>query len=259
MNKRGRSYIKREPSLAIAPYVGQRVYKRARTMPALYRPISRRPTRPADEVKYFDTSLGLTNLTNTADWSAMEKDPATILCLNGVPQGDTAQSRDGMKICMKSIFIHGALTAVAQTAQSSADTAPNIFIALVLDKQTNAAQLNSEDVYTNPSGVTSLVPSPLRNMTFTDRFKVLKTVKVEVPQLGLVNDTGSTGGVIQNGITIPFTIAANLKMLQTKFTAGTTTGYCTTIQDNSLHLVACVSSTGYAMQILYNARLRYVG
>lgn len=68
------------------------------------------------ETKYFDISLILTALTTPTDASGGEIDPATILCLNGVPQGDTASSRDGFKIAMKSIQIEGRIAAQRQVA-----------------------------------------------------------------------------------------------------------------------------------------------
>jgi len=61
------------------------------------------------ETKYFDTNLANAGIAAPTDASGGEIDPATILCLNGVPQGDTASSRDGFKIAMKSIQVEGSL------------------------------------------------------------------------------------------------------------------------------------------------------
>jgi len=61
------------------------------------------------ETKYLDTSLAATVIASPTDASGGEVDPATILCLNGVPQGDTASSRDGFKIAMKSIQVEGKI------------------------------------------------------------------------------------------------------------------------------------------------------
>jgi len=65
------------------------------------------------ETKYFDVSFSGT-VSNSTDCSGAEIDPATILCLNGVPQGDTASSRDGFKIAMKSIQIEGRFIILRQ-------------------------------------------------------------------------------------------------------------------------------------------------
>lgn len=216
------------------------------------------------EVKYFDTSKSASALASTTDGSGGEHNPATILCLNGVPQGDTAQSRDGFKIAMKSLYVTGNINIPTQTLQSTADIIPNLFVALVLDTQTNggtATGIDSEAVFTNPSGNAYLGNNLLRNMSYTERFKVLKTFKWaaynQAP--GLVNDTGATGGLVQAGFNVPFELSVNLKGLQTKFQSGTTSGYVGTVVDNGLFLIAFCSSTSYVPTISYNARLRFVG
>lgn len=214
------------------------------------------------ETKYFDTSRTSGTIPAPTDATGGEFSPSTILCLNGVPQGDTAQSRDGGKISMKSIYINGLVSIPSQSAQSAADVMSSIYIALVLDTQTNggtATGIDSEQVFSNPGANALLAACPLRNMSYTERYKVLKAVKLEVPMLPLVNDTGATGGVVQVGVTIPWEISYNLKGLQTKFQAGTTSGYIGTIVDNSLHVIAFSSNTGVSPTLLYNARLRYHG
>ena len=103
-------------------------------------------------------------------------DPATIDCLNGVAQGNGPTNRIGRKFTMKSILIQGAIHIAAQTNQTALDEAPVVYIALVLDTQTNGVTLNSEDVFTNPVGNGTLAVAPLRNMSNTGRFKVLKSL-----------------------------------------------------------------------------------
>lgn len=214
------------------------------------------------EVKYFDSSKTGGVIPAPTDASGGEFDPATVLCLNGVPQGDTASSRDGMKIAMKSIYINGMIYSIPQATQSAADSVPFVYLALVLDTQTNggtATGLDSEAVFTNPSGNSLLAASPLRNMSNTERFKVLKTLRIRLPVPAMANDTGATGGLVQSGLSVPFEMSVNLKGLQTKFTIGTTSGYVGTIVDNSLHLIAFTNNTGFAPNIYYNSRLRFVG
>jgi len=135
---------------------------------------------------------------------------------------------------------------------------PFIYIALVLDTQTNGAQLNSEDVFTNPNGTMISAASPLRNMSYTERFKVLKKKIIRFPQPSITYDGTN---IEQSGFRIPFSFFVKLGGLQTKFQAGTTTGYCGTIVDNSLHLIAYSNNTGASIipLISYNARLRFVG
>jgi len=208
------------------------------------------------ETKYFDTSLASSQINLVADCTSGEQDPATVLCLNGVPQGDTASSRDGFKIAMKSIQIDGIVRLDAQANQTAADQVPYVFIALVLDTQTNGAQLNSEDVFSNPAADSQLAACPLRNMSYTERFKVLKIKKARAPQVPMTYDGTN---IEQQGTQIPFSMFVKLGGLQTKFQSGTTTGYVGTIVDNSLHLIAYVNNSALIPVISYNARLRYIG
>lgn len=211
------------------------------------------------EAKYYDLNYNAA-VAATADWSGAEADPATILCLNGVPQGDTMTTRDGQKIEMKSIFVTGLINIPTQSAQSAAENDSTVFIALVLDKQTNKAQLNSEDVYENTrSGTDSyLLSSPLRKMNFTERFKVLatKTITFPPPPIAALTDAGTT--LVQQGIKVPFTMFANLKGLGTKFDTSATTGAIGTIVDNSLHMVAVCNNQDFAPTLIYQSRLRFV-
>lgn len=208
------------------------------------------------ETKYFDTSLVASPIIAPTDCSGGEHDPVTILCLNGVPQGDTASSRDGMKIAMKSLYIEGKVVCAAQANQTASDSGTTVLIAVVLDTQTNGAQLNSEDVYINPAGDANLASSPLRDMSFTERFKVLKQKRIQIRQPSMVYDGTN---VEQAGQKIPFRMAINLGGMLTKFQTGTTTGYVGTIIDNSIHVVAYADGTDLSPVLYYNARLRYRG
>jgi len=208
------------------------------------------------EVKFHDSALVGQGLTAPADCSGGEADPAVILCLNGVPQGDTAITRDGQKIAMKSIEIEGIIACPAQTNQTAAEYAPHIFIALVLDTQTNAAQLNSEDVFSNSGANAILATFPLRNFNYTERFKVLKRWCFKMPVPAITYDGTN---IEQSGVQAKFKCFKNLKGLVTKFTNTATTGVIGTVMDNSLHLIAYCNDTGMAPSISYNSRLRFVG
>lgn len=206
------------------------------------------------ELKYFDTSLGGTSVPAPGDSSAGEFDPVTLLALNAVKQGDTEQDRDGRKITMKSIHVNGIILYAPQINQTAADNIGEVFIALVQDTQTNGAQLNSEDVYTNPSADPILAACPFRNLQFTKRFKVLKTKTIRMPQPTVAFD----GTNIEQGAQdVPFKFNVNLNDLQTTFSG--TASLVSNIVDNSLHLVAFANRTELAPAIAYNARLRFVG
>jgi len=142
-----------------------------------------------------------------------------------------------------------------QADQTSADGIPFVYVALVLDTQTNGATLNSEDVYTNPAAAVSLACCPLRNMTYTERFKVLKMKKVRIPMPSMTYDGTN---IEQSGVNVPFSMYVKLGGLQTKYKIGGDTAVIANIIDNSLHMIA-FTNVNVAAFIGYNARLRYVG
>ena len=107
------------------------------------------------ETKFLDMAISAVAIPAPTDASGGELDPTgsgCTGCLSAPAQGDTASSRDGFKISMKSIQIEGAIYIAPQINQTIQDAMSYFFVALVLDTQTNGAQLNSEDVFTNPSG-----------------------------------------------------------------------------------------------------------
>lgn len=206
------------------------------------------------ETKFWDTAQDTLAITADTGMAGAEADPPIVLCLNGVPQGDTMSSRDGSKIAMKSIQIEGLCRVDFQINQTAADCPPVVTVALVLDTQTNKAQLNSEDVFSNPG---TIAPScALRNMSYTERFKVLKKKVLRFPSLPITYDGTN---LEQAGVNIPFKMFVKLGGLQTKFDNSTTSGYCSTIIDNSLHLIAFADNTSTPSELSYNSRLRYVG
>lgn len=207
------------------------------------------------ESKFFDSAVSATAINAATDAAGLEMDPATLLCLNAVPQGDTASSRDGFKIAMKSLQIDGVID-IPKQATGGGDNPTIIDVFVVLDTQTNAAQLNSEDVYTNNIG--SFIGSACmkRNMSYTERFKVLKHKQITITPPP-ISYTGAA--VLQSGVQRPFSAFIKLGGLQTKYQAGTTTGYVGTIVDNSLHLIAVITAGDLAATMNYSARLRYVG
>jgi len=212
------------------------------------------------EKKYFDCARGAFAIPAPADASGGEADPATLDCLNCPAQGDTEVNRDGRQITMESINIKGVVQVAAQANQTAADVIPDVFIALVLDKQTNAAQLNSEDVFENPSASASLASSPFLNLSYTRRFKVLKTVKVTAQQIaGAIQPAFDGTNLEQQGAQIPWSMFCDLKNLKTNFLSGETTSVVAAIADNSLHIIAYASGAGLMPNLYYNSRLRFRG
>ncbi len=209
------------------------------------------------ESKFYDQKLIGSALTATTDATGGEHDPSATILLNTVVQGDGESNRDGRKITMTSIMVEGTITVDPQATQSTGKASANIFIALVLDKKTNGATINSEDVYKNVGAAAGTAANPFRNLLFAKRFRVLATRRFTIGDPNMTNDTGATGGVISNGLVKRFKIFKNLNGIQTIYSATTET--VANITDNSLHLIAYTTSTALSPQINYSSRLRFVG
>lgn len=215
------------------------------------------------ENKFFDTHLLNHALVSNGAWHGHEADPATYLCLNSPAQGDGQSNRDGKQIRCTSVYVSGQVIRTVASGTSTPGAGANVFIALVLDTQTNGAQLNSEDVYVNPAGNSITCAIPLRNLEYTSRFKVLKTQVLEFSAPNGYTDapdvSGAGGGDYDiGGTSSQFSWYCKLD-LPVNFTD--TTASVANIMDNSLHIVACseVSSGSTNFLLSYNARVRFVG
>ncbi len=208
------------------------------------------------EVKFYDQGLVAASLTTNTAAAGGEHDPSATLMLNTVTQGDGESQRDGRRITMKSIFVTGLIDVARASGDSVASAATAIFIALVMDTQTNGATLASENVFLNPAGNAILGAQPLRNLQFTKRFRILATRKFILGNQSMTNDTGATGGVIASGMQRRFQMFSKLNTV-VNYTGTTET--VANIADNSLHIIAWCSSLDLVPKISYTSRLRFVG
>lgn len=207
------------------------------------------------ENKFFDTGIATVTVVAPTAGAGGEVDPTTLDCLNCPAVGDTEQSRDGRQICMNEITVKGTLTTAQKINQTALDLVPEIFVALVLDTQTNAATLDSEKVFVNPSTTALTACLPFRNLQYIKRFKILayKLVKMPVPANSYDGANLEIGGVARS-----FQLHHSWKNCL-KVNYGGTTSVVGSIIDNSLHVIAFSSSSTPTPTISYNARLRYTG
>lgn len=195
----------------------------------------------------FDAAL-------SATLAGSEVDPATALCLTAVAQGDGENQRDGRKMVVKSVMVRG----IVQITAIAAATLQNgmwVKICMVLDKQTNGAQLNAENVFVDPTD-TDLDAFTFRDLQFSNRFKVLKSMYLEVNPSAAAGDGAAND---QGHYVIPFEIIASGLNLGVNHSA--TTAAIASVVDNSVHLIAVASpgSAGGVATIKYSSRCRFVG
>lgn len=203
------------------------------------------------ENKFYDTFLVNSNLGNVvgANPSAGEHDPATHLCISAPAQGNTQSDRDGRKMTITSILVKGHIEKVATaTLQES----QSYLVAIVQDRQTNGAQLASENVYTNPSAVNDNL-GLLRNLKYSSRFTILGSKIIhDRPMTSSGNGTAADTGASL----VPFSF---FKKCNIPVNFNATTEGVASVVDNSIHIVAYCMVTGSTPQLTYNARVRFIG
>lgn len=234
--------------------VPQKMQRSQRQMRTLARAILNRRTGGfiGIEKKYFDSGVSNVSLSADPNATGLEVDPATVNCLNAIDVGNTQTTRDGSHYIIKSLFLKGTLFVAAQANQTALDVAPDYFIAVVQDTQTNGAQLNSEDVFTNP--VAGVATCMFRNLQYSSRFKVLWSTKVRGRPVTVTYDGTN---IEQGGYTQFF--ECSLPKLNIKVQCKGTGNGVADIVDNSLHVIACTSSQNTTPSIYYNSRIRFVG
>lgn len=207
------------------------------------------------EKKFLDSSASYT-VASPTDCTGAEADPTTLNCLNGIAQGDGESNRDGKNYIIKGITFDGVVYRNQLAGQANINATVSTFttVAIVLDTQTNGAQLNSEDVYTNPSAAANGNSDLLRNLQYSKRFKVLKKWVCVDPMGPMFTHNGATydiGGTAHN-------ISFYADNLDIKVSCTGTGNTVSSIVDNSLHVVAFTSGVNL-VTLRYNARIRFVG
>jgi len=220
------------------------------------------------EMKYFDcdaSAIAIAAVTTT--WVAGTMvDPgqtinlgsaavATPQCLCAPIVAATLNGRIGRKIKMLKCRVNGIINIPPQTANTVADTATKIRVALVMDKQTNAAQMTGAALFNDGTAAATTINS-MQNPNFFGRFKVLKEKTITI---GDLNVTGSptAGDVIQTGRVIPFKMSYRFKVpVEVNFNA-TNGGTVGDIINNSLHMVCGASNISFAPTISYYSRVAY--
>lgn len=262
--------MKRKRSFALVPVGSASAKKRARRVGPLAGIVKRTTGRQRRlralnnasmgflgiERKFYDTFLLGANVAAAADATGGEYDPSTTSMISTPTQGDGEQQRDGKQIACLFVEICGALS-IAQV-EASVDPPPAVtcFISCVLDTQSNAAQMNSEDCFKNLANSAGTAPDCIRNLLFGKRFRILKQRRFEFNSTTLTqqaaNDYSWAGRRHDFKWYIP------LKGLKINFNAGTTASIANVI-DNSIHIIAFANTVTPQVVLSYNARLRFVG
>lgn len=207
------------------------------------------------EKKFVDQAKLASVLTAPTDASGGEHDPGTTNCLNAVAQGDGESQRDGKDYLIKSLHIRGHVKQDPIVNYTGGAEQLSAFVAVVWDKQTNAAQLNSEDVFKNITGSADGAAMPMRNLQYSSRFQVLWSKRFTWLPGELTYDGTNIEG---NGTKKMFKL--DLNNLNIKVLTKGTSANVTDIVDNSLHVIAYTDSSATpSVELEYASRIRFVG
>ncbi len=198
------------------------------------------------ELKFFDVDENAGVFTTT--WAVQEPDTTN---LTAVAQGDGESNRDGRKYAMHSIHLKGMVSFPTTESATAPVADSSVRLVLVLDTQTNGAQLTATDVMDGGGSVDLL---SFRNLQFTKRFKVLWdkliTVKPQGTNEGAIN-------LFANSNTQRL-FSFNKKFAKPiPVTMKGTTADIANVTDNSIHLI--VVGTDASLNLQYQSRLRFTG
>lgn len=206
--------------------------------------------------KFYDTVFSATSLSASAAGGV--NDPSAG-CLSAPAQGGGATDRIGDEIAITSVHIRGMVYFAAQlfdpSTPANIPVTPAIRIALVQDNQTNQTQMLSTDLYATGTSVITA----LRNMSNTRRFTVLKEIDYS-PEMVTTSGYGTANACYTMARDWYWQIDHVFKTpVKVRFEVGATSADVANVIDKSLHLIAYTSNTDMDPQILYNARIRFVG
>ncbi len=200
------------------------------------------------EKKFFDTESNSDAFATT--WAAME--PATTN-LTAVAQGDGESNRDGRKYSIVSIHVKGYVLRPASESATTPIGDATVRLCLVLDKQTNGAQLTATNVM-DGGGTDDYLA--FQNLQFVQRFQIIWDKTFTLPIGRSSTNEGAVNLFAVSETRMPFNFR---KVFKTPIvvTMSNTTADIANVTDNSIHMIGVGSST--AVTANYQCRLRFVG
>jgi len=213
-------------------------------------------------LKWFDTYRVNSYVATSSTGAGGDFDPTGgVDCISCPPQGDGLSERDGRRIVIRSIHVKGEMiTSTAITPLTPAlNYRSSVFVAIVLDKQTNGVQCRSEDVFTCPHGILAAYPFP--NPLYEDRFEVLHHEVMQLdptPITGIIEEVatfGVTTSVFSLCVTKDFDIC--LDDLSIPVTFKDAAAQVSSVVDNSIHIICYTQSIWFLIDGSYHARIRY--
>jgi len=204
------------------------------------------------EHKFSDVRKAVTTMSGT--WAGGELDPtgSSVFTISGVPQNDSESGRDGRQYYITSVEVRGRFNHAAQESVGAPLSDHFARIILVLDKQTNGAQLNAEDVMLTVNNNSEDLSFP--NLQFAKRFHILSDVTKHLPIATAGVNEGAINLFATGNLLVPFRMSYKFKKPLLVDTTGTS-NVVANIVNNSLHIIGSSSST---VSVEYESRIRFI-
>lgn len=210
------------------------------------------------ETKYYDVSLPAAPLSYAYQWTGAEIDP-TVGGLFCPAQGSGVSDREGRKAFIKRVRIRGLIgfNVVTGTAVSPI---PTVRVILYLDKQTNGAQAQSEQVMAPATSAdTALALCAFQNKDNFGRFQVLRDKTFESPKTVAVGTNATTSSLTMDIANTAFKFDYKFKKPLVVHFNQVNGGTIADVVDHSLHVIAMTGSDnlGENYIIAYNSRVYF--
>lgn len=221
------------------------------------------------EMKYYDTessAIAIALVTTTWVAGTMADPQASVnlgdaaigtpLCLFAPKVSAALNGRIGRKVKMMKVRIKGMINVPVQAAQAAADTSSLIRLCLVLDTQTNAAQMTGAQLFNDTASGANATVNSMQNPNNFGRFRILKEKTFIMANANLVGSP-TAADVVQTGLLRTFKMSCKFKVpIQVNFNA-TNGGTVADLIDNSLHIVCGANNITYAPTLSYYTRTCY--
>ena len=220
----------------------------------------------AVELKHFDQCTNPSNmveLSNNPDMSQMAGiNPSGTGCLFAPTMGNGSGQREGRLATVHSVYVSGLVRNPSWVSDNSGHDC-TVFLALVLDRSPNTDSIEGSTNLIYRNGASTGDPlvynrdysvTPLRNLEWSKRFKVLKTKTITF------NPTGSIGGAMSQERTFTLSYRPSGSDAQVEFQGND--GTIASVTKNAYYIIGITNSTrsGASLPaIAYNCRVRFVG
>lgn len=211
------------------------------------------------ETKYYDTVRAGAAVPASNDAGGGQLPPTATEMIHTMIVGDGPQNRDGHKILLKRIQIHGVLSFVGATTVGVYGFAnPTVLVALVRDNQCNGTLVNSNLIYDNFTGSAAGNAIVFRDMSTSQRFTVLYARRFSFPPHQITtNGTNPPGFTYSHPQEIKFDIDISLNdtvIFETN--AGSTSDVANLKNYN--YIPVFLSDYG-GVTVTYACRVRFMG